>query len=217
MMGLSHHPDDDMLMRYGAATSSEGVSIVLGVHLAVCAECRLRVDAFETLGGAVLETLEPVKMVPDAFAKVLQRIDAEPARPRSAAIASTDEIAPGLAVPEAMRGLAIGPWRFLAPGLKISRVTSSDREMNLFMLRAQAGMSLFEHGHTGDEYICVLKGAFTDQDGLHRPGDMAIADAGIAHQPRVEKDGECICLVALEGTLKLNSLMGRVLQPVFGL
>jgi len=216
-MTISHHPNDDMLMRYAAATLGEGPSIVIGVHLTICTECRVRVDAFETLGGAVLETLEPVKMVPDAFAEVLRRIDSEPARPRIAAVASADEIAPGLAAPEAMRGLAIGPWRFLAPGLKISRVTSADRDMNLFMLRAQACMSLFEHGHTGDEYICVLKGAFTDQEGLHRPGDMAIADAGIAHQPHVEKDGECICLVALDGKLKLNSLMGRVLQPVFGL
>jgi putative transcriptional regulator len=116
-----------------------------------------------------------------------------------------------------MRGLAIGPWRFLAPGLKISRVTATERETNLFMLRAAPGISLFEHGHTGDEYICVLKGAFADQGGLYTPGDIAVADTGVAHQPRVEKDGECICLVALDGKLKLKSLIGRALQPIFGL
>jgi len=217
-MAFSHHPHDELLMRYAAATLNEGPSIVIGVHVAVCADCRARIETFETLGGAVLESLDATPMEPNAFSEVLRRIDSDSApRARTRVTASSAQIVPGLPVPEAMQDLTIGRWRALAPGLKIGRVTARDPETNLFMLRAAPGMSLFEHGHTGDEYICVLKGAFSDQDGTYGPGDVAIADADIAHQPSVERDGECICLVALEGKLKLNSLIGRVLQPMYGI
>jgi putative transcriptional regulator len=218
-MTLSHHPDDDVLIRYAAATLSEGPSIVIGVHLAVCTNCRARVDAFETLGGAVLQTLEPIQMASEALAGVLQRIDAEtaPSQPQYAPSIPSAEIVPGVAVPEAMRSLTIGRWRLLAPGLQISRLGAKGRDMNLFMLRAAPGSSLMEHSHTGDEYICVLKGSFSDQDGRYQPGDMAIADVEIEHKPGVESDGECICVVALEGKLRLKSLVGRILQPIYGL
>jgi putative transcriptional regulator len=216
-MKPSHHPNDDIVMRYAAATLSEGPSLVIGVHMAVCGQCRARAETFETVGGVVLNALEPTPMTPDSYAKVLKRIDADekPALPTSAAEA---EIVPGLAVPARLRAYRIGRWRTLAPGLKFSRIRSPRKSsMNVFMLRAAPGMSLLEHGHTDDEYLCVLKGSFTDQDGRHRAGDMAIASADVEHKPIVDRDGECICIVALEGKLRLRSMVGRLLQPVYGL
>lgn len=221
MMKPSHHPNDDMIMHYAAATLSEGASLVIGVHIAVCEQCRARVETFEAVGGAILGALGPAQMRPDSYAKVLQRIDAEdettlPAPARVAEI--VPEIVPGLPVPAGLREYRIGRWRTLAPGLKISRITSPAKSsMNVFMLRAAPGTSLLEHGHTDDEYLCVLKGSFTDQAGRHQPGDMAVADASIAHKPIVDQGGECICVVALEGKLRLRSMIGRVLQPVYGL
>ena len=221
MMKPSHHPNDELIMGYAAATLSEGAALVIGVHMAVCEQCRARVETYEAVGGAVLDALEPAQMLPDSYAKVLQRIDAE-AEPALPVAASTDEIAPeislGVPVPAVLREYRIGRWRALAPGLKFSRITSRKKSsMNLFMLRAAPGMSLFEHGHSGDEYLCVLKGSFTDQAGRHQPGDMAIADPGIEHKPIVDRDGECICVIALEGKLRLRSVIGRVLQPVYGI
>lgn len=216
-MKPSHHPNDDVMLRYAAATLGEGVSLVIGVHLEMCAECRARAGMFEAVGGVMLEALDPTPMAPDAYAKVLRRVDAiEPAAQPTHA--TRTEIAPGLPVPAQLRNYRIGRWRSLAPGIKFSRIaTAATNDMNVFMLRAAAGTSLLEHGHSGDEYLCVLKGAFTDQDGQHRRGDMAIADADIAHKPIVDTSEECICIVALEGKLRLRSLVGRVLQPVYGI
>lgn len=211
------HPNDDVVMRYAAATLSEGVSLVIGVHVAMCDRCRALVRTFQSVGGAILDELEPVQLAPSAYAKVLQRINSGEQIRARAPIAEA-RIAPGLDVPAAMRPYRIGRWRALAPGLKFSRVTSpTDSNMNVFMLRAAPGASLADHGHTGDEYLCVLKGSFSDQSGRHRPGDMAIADAETEHRPIVDADSECICVVALEGKLRLRSVAGRLLQPVYGL
>jgi putative transcriptional regulator len=216
-MKLSHHPNEEILMRHAAATLSEGVSLVIGVHLEMCEECRAQSRAFEALGGVLLETLEPAQMAPDAYAKVLQRIDAAD-RPELPTPVAAAELVPGLPMPTPLRHYRIGRWRTMAPGLKFSRISSpADSGMNVFMLRAAPGTSLLEHGHSGDEYLCVLKGSFTDQGGRHQRGDMAIADAHVEHKPSVGMDGECICIVALEGKLRLRSVIGRVLQPVYGI
>ena len=42
------------------------------------------------------------------------------------------------------------------------------------------------------------------------------ADAETEHQPVVDADGECICLAAVEGRLRLGGFLGRLLQPLTG-
>jgi len=153
---------------------------------------------------------------PDAFAKVLARIDSSRQTPAGSGPTS-GIIDPGVPVPDALRGYKLGPWTFAGPGLKMSKIATnpSDRS-KLFLLKAAPGASLSQHGHGGEELICVLKGSFRDDAGTYRPGDVASADASIEHRPQVSDDGDCICLVALEGGLRLRSVIGRILQPVLG-
>jgi putative transcriptional regulator len=39
----------------------------------------------------------------------------------------------------------------------------------------------------------------------------------VEHQPVVDKNGECICLAAMEGKMRFKSFIGRMLQPIFGI
>ncbi len=216
-MTPTHTPSDETLMRYAAGTLGEGPALVVGVHMSLSPISRARAETFEAIGGTMVETLAPSTITPDAFAKVLRKID-EPApaaprhEPRSA------ELVPGLAVPAPLRRYEIGPWRFLAPGLKISRIRTGRRENSkVLLLRAAPGTYLPAHGHGGEEYICVLKGSFSDQTGRYGPGDLAEADDALDHKPRVDSETECICLASIEGGLRPHSLIGRLLQPLFGL
>ena len=204
-------------MSYAAATLGEVAALVIGTHVSLCETCHAYVETCEALGGALLDDLEPANMAPDAFAKVLQEIDSE-SRKAIMRRSPRTEIVPDLPLPEMLDGYAPEKWRFLAPGLRYARIATKTSDNNtLFLLRATPGAFLPEHGHNGDEFICVLKGSFSDNGGRYVPGDLAVADASIQHKPRVELDGECICLVALEGGLRLRSVVGRMLQPVLGL
>jgi putative transcriptional regulator len=72
---------------------------------------------------------------------------------------------------------------------------------------------MLEHTHTGIEMTCVLSGAFS-QDGDHYgPGDFDLGDETVDHQPIVDEGRDCICLVAMQGKLRLNGLLGRIMQP----
>ena len=112
----------------------------------------------------------------------------------------------------------IGPWRFIQPGLRISWVSMPDEpEASALLFKVGAGRQMPEHGHTGVEYTQVLKGAFSDLSGRYASGDCIEVDDDVEHQPVADSDGDCICLAAVDGRLKLHSLVGRIVQPFMGL
>ena len=45
------------------------------------------------------------------------------------------------------------------------------------------------------------------------PGDFDLGDETMDHQVLVDPGEDCICLVAMQGDLRLNGLIGRLVQP----
>ncbi len=60
---------------------------------------------------------------------------------------------------------------------------------------------------------CVLSGAFRHDSGHFGPGDFDLGDETVDHQPIVDDGQDCVCLVAMQGELRLNGLLGRMMQP----
>ena len=81
------------------------------------------------------------------------------------------------------------------------------------MLKSGPGTKMLQHTHTGVEMTCVLSGAFRQDGSRYGPGDFDLGDETINHQPIVEGGQDCICLVAMQGELRLNGLLGRIMQP----
>ena len=72
---------------------------------------------------------------------------------------------------------------------------------------------MLQHTHTGNEITCVLSGAFREDGSHYGPGDFDLGDETIDHQLIVETGQDCLCLVAMQGELRLNGLIGRIMQP----
>src|SRR4051812_30300783 len=83
-----HHPPEELLLDYAAGSTDEPTSLTLATHLALCPECRDAVAGFESVGGALLEEIEPAALAPDALDRLLARLDEQvPASsPRSPAV-----------------------------------------------------------------------------------------------------------------------------------
>jgi len=204
----THHPREESLASLAGGTLSAGPRLVLATHLAGCRACRDRVRFFEAIGGALLDSETPGPVSDDLLAGALARLD-----PASAAPAARADRA---ATP--LGNCEIGPWRFVQPGFRISRVSiPREPEANVILLKVGAGRLVPRHGHEGVEYTQVLSGAFSDALGRYAAGDCIEADDDIDHQPTVEGDQECICLAAVEGRLRLHSFVARLLQPFLGL
>jgi putative transcriptional regulator len=218
MSNPRQHPGDETLLRHAAGQLGAGLRLVVDVHLESCPLCRERVRLFEAAGGALLESLAPAPVSPALIEKVFTRIDSgsvEPPRRPAPRRPSVD----GFALPAPMSDCAIVPWRFVHPKLRWARVTvpGAPRE-RVILLKIAAGFSAPEHGHRGLELTQVLYGAFSDGRGLYGPGDLVEADDDVEHhEPRVTADGDCLCLAAVEHPLRINSLVGRLFQPLLGI
>jgi putative transcriptional regulator len=61
----------------------------------------------------------------------------------------------------------------------------------------------------------VLQGAFADEVDRFGRGDIEIANEDLNHQPIAEMGEDCICLAATDAPLRFNSLLPRLMQPLF--
>jgi putative transcriptional regulator len=93
------------------------------------------------------------------------------------------------------------------PGASKTKVT---------LLRGRPNTKLPAHGHSGIELTQVISGSFTNPHGQYHAGDMAVADCDVDHQPLIDADDECICIVASEGRTRFHGLVARLLQPFIG-
>ncbi|RYF75113.1 MAG: transcriptional regulator, partial [Comamonadaceae bacterium] len=145
---IRHHPEDSLLLAYAAGQLPAGPAIVIASHIENCAHCCQRMQEFEAVGGALLETIDPVLLEPQALARAMAAIDAGDAEPRkrrpaTALGAGWPALPPGARWPQALRGCTIAPWRWVGPGMHWSRVTMPhDPDGNLFLLRMGPGKKL---------------------------------------------------------------------------
>jgi putative transcriptional regulator len=208
-MSIIHHPSDATLSAFASGTLDEARGIVVAAHLALCAQCRGAVHAFEEAGGALLDDVAPEAMSAGALQRAM------------AALGPLDIISPAIRGAAAVRDLpaplshyAVGRWRWIGRGVQWRSVeVASDEGVRVFMLKAAPGTKLPRHRHTGTEWTCVFDGAFTHALGRYGAGDFDEADESVEHDPVVDAADGCVCLVALQGHIELQSWLGRLIQP----
>lgn len=209
-----HHPKNTTLAEFAAGTLDEGRSLVVASHLANCGECREFVSALEEAGGQMLTAIEPVAMAPGAAACALSLLERETSDASRAQAPKPTAMPVWQSEQKTMLGYELGPWRWVGPGLhhRVVKVPS-EGGTRVFMLKAAPGLKIPEHSHTGTELTSVLSGAFIHEGGRFAAGDCDDADHDDSHSPVIDGNEECICLVAMQGELKLSGLFGRLMQP----
>jgi putative transcriptional regulator len=220
-MTIVHHPTDVLLSAYASRTLDEARALVVATHLSFCPRCRAAAGIFEEAGGVLLEAAEPVPMAPDALQRAMARLDRDSGAASDAAARAARPAAPGVALddedirlPAPLLHYPLGSWRRLGRGVQYRAVdVASDQGVRVFMLKAEPGTKLPRHTHTGTEWTCVFEGAFRHDCGRYGPGDFDEADDSIEHDPVVDNDVACLCLVAMQGTIRLQSLLGQLIQP----
>lgn len=214
---IRHHPDDGLLLKLATGHLPAAAALVVATHAELCPRCAARLRQFESLGGVLLDAAAPAELSPQAFARTLERIDAENHRavaaPRRAPRRPRPPLPDGLRWPASLEACEISGWRWFAPGMRWARVRLPQApEANSFLLRMAAGKRVAAHGHRGLELTQVLYGAFDDGHLALHAGDFEAADERVAHRPVVlEEGGECVCLASLDGRLQFEGWLGRLL------
>lgn len=213
-MSANRHPSGETLAAFAAGSLTAGPRLIVETHVHGCPECRDSVRACEAIGGVLLDEIEPAEPPVDLLSRTLAGIEVACSRLASKGTSSAEPF-PG--APATLQRCRIGPWRFVQPGLRIAMVTPpGEVEASAMLMRVGAGRQMPNHTHAGVEYTQVLAGAYTDANGRYAAGDFDEADGEVTHQPHAERLEDCICLAAVEGRLRLTSLVGRLAQSLLG-
>lgn len=217
-----HHPSLELLLDYAAGSTGEAAGLALATHLALCPECREVVAQLESVGGALLEAIEPAAVPSEALDSLLARLDKPVPVPDHRSPA--DAAAPGLLpdpVPQPLRsyigqGLGAIRWKRVMRGVEQADiVTGRGRQSNVRarLLRIAPGVRVPRHTHDGTEMTLVLAGGFSDGDKQYQRGDFSFCDGQDDHSPVADDDGECLCLTVTDAPLRMTGPLMQLLNP----
>ncbi|MFN4140553.1 ChrR family anti-sigma-E factor [Aestuariivirga sp.] len=216
-MTPTHHLDASTLLAYAAGTLDEAFTVVAASHIALCPACRGAVRAAEGLGGELFDRMADTAISAGCRARTMAALD-QAGLHRLPVPGPKPELPVPLARLLPSQRLDEIGWKRKAPGVAIFDVKlPTGAKGQLKLLRIGAGRAMPEHGHGGEEITLVLKGAYRDHLGRFGAGDVADLDEEIEHQPVVEADGDCICLVATERPTRFKSFAARLMQPFVGI
>jgi putative transcriptional regulator len=212
-MTIHHHPAGELLTAFAAGVLDLGQHVAIATHLVGCSHCRAAVRTMEHVGGAVLAGLPPTAMSTGALAAIEARLNNAVAATTPARGAAGLADVPGL--PGFVRDFPAQPWKWIAPKVHLRPVQlPAESATRVFLLKSRPGTKMIEHTHTGIEMSCVLSGSFVHAGGHFGPGDFDFGDGTLDHDVMIDSADDCVCLVAMQGDLKLNGMIGRLLQPL---
>lgn len=212
-----HHPCEATLLAYSFGNLPEASALAVACHLTFCRPCRRTAELVDVVGGILLDELPPDPLAGDR----LERTMAQLAANAQAATAADDRAVAGgpewAWMPEPLRRYLPGRWSWIGPGAKQIIVVRRDSQgSSARLLRLAPRAALPDHGHTGVELACVLRGSFSDERGRFTAGDLCEAGPGFRHQPVAGSEDGCICLLATSGSLQLFGMLGRLAQWALG-
>jgi putative transcriptional regulator len=219
------HVQQELLLDYASGSLPAPVSLLVATHLTLCPDCRGVTADFETVGGALLEDIDPIAMAADAMEAALDGLDDEMVEAgRDGGQSSPDPDAapdpdagpaPTPLVLSRLLGTTIDEiaWNRRARGVAEVELPCGDDRYSASLLRIDPDIAIPNHTHEGEELTLVLRGAFSDADGHYGRGDVCHATPEVAHAPVADPGEACVCLVVADGSVKLTGLVGRMLNP----
>ncbi|MCA8884887.1 MAG: ChrR family anti-sigma-E factor [Rhodobacteraceae bacterium] len=209
---VMHHIPDEYLMAYSAGILPESFSLVVASHVSLSDDSRARLEAFDAVGGAVLETVAPGEVTDDSLAATLALIGGAPPDPAPAAAPVATGIFPGPLQAYVGGDVDTVAWRPIGKGARQAILVSGE-SASVRLLYIPSGIAMPDHGHHGTEMTLVLQGAFRDESGEFHRGDIELADASDQHTPVAIGPTPCICLTATDARLRFKTLLPRLAQP----
>ncbi len=206
---IEHHLTDALLMGYSAATLPEAFSLTIATHVSMCDECRARLGAFDSIGGAMLDAAETPAMDPSAMVAALTAARLPPAAPP---MRRKRGILPTPLQSYVGGDLEAVKWRAVGQGVR-QAILPTQGGATARLLHIRAGTAVPDHGHNGTELTLVLQGAFMDDGARFARGDIEIATEELDHSPIADIGDDCICLAATDAPLRFRGWVARIAQP----
>ena len=207
---ISKHPKPELLVEYVSGALSIAPAISITTHIQFCDKCSQLTESLAEIGGELLEATEAMPVSGTLLEEVLSCLDesttlteAIPEHPKN----MVDDLV--LTLPKFIQKILPEgslAWKFLSPSLRTAAISVGEEVHELALHKIKAGGKAPEHNHRGCEITVVLKGSFSDEDGIYHPGDFMVREVGEVHRPLAAQNEECICLSVLEAPIELTGV-----------
>jgi len=212
---IRHHLSDEYLVEYAAGSLEEPESLVVASHLAMCPECRSRVETFEAIGAALLEEGDSEQVLEHEFEAVMSKISV--ATPGAAPERIHFDQTTMRLIPAPLReylnaDLKELSWKRSGRGIQEASLKQTGNT-RISLLRIRPDQNIPSHTHTGQEFTLILDGGYTDGEAHFGQGDVSHLDGSIEHAPVADPNRPCLCLSVRTGPARLTGKLGRLLNP----
>ena len=229
---IQHHPTDNILVEFAAGTLDTAQAVAVNAHMHFCTKCQQNIKKMEQTGGAMLDSLDPEALAENSFDKLLSAIEVMAAESISTNHGTDDTLInnkidlrsdeavkiardygrlPNV-VAKMMSQKAL-KWRYINSSLKTSHLIAGQNGHQVSLQKISAGGVAPEHDHSGTEMTVVLKGSFSDKEGIYQEGDFILKEPGQIHQPISARNEDCLCLSVESAPVKLTGFFGRMVNP----
>ena len=229
---IQHHPTDNILVEFAAGTLDTAQAVAVNAHMHFCTKCQQNIKKMEQTGGAMLDSLDPEALAENSFDKLLSAIEVMAAESISTNHGTDDTLInnkidlrsdeavkiardygrlPNV-VAKMMSQKAL-KWRYINSSLKTSHLIAGQNVHQVSLQKISAGGVAPEHDHSGTEMTVVLKGSFSDKEGIYQEGDFILKEPGQIHQPISARNEDCLCLSVESAPVKLTGFFGRMVNP----
>ena len=218
MKHTNHHPDEELLATYSAASLPLSQALCISTHIEHCHECASKAQRLNLVGGELMQQLKPA-LPSSAFKKsLLDNIDALSEK-QEKDDENTERQGNIPSVPHCLTQFINDDydeldWKRVSPDIHSFELCRDSNGAKVELLKIKAGGTSSKHTHMGDEYTVILEGSFSDEDGVYGQGDFMLRDSSHQHTPVATQDSECICLAVTEAPIQLMGFFGRLLNPL---
>lgn len=219
---INHHPDDNLLTEYTSGSLPWAVSLSVCAHIQLCPHCRERAANLSKIGGVLLNASVAEPCSASAFEQLMQRIHQAPEKSETpdSHLVSNRVIAKDTAlqnIPKVIKKLlpANGKlkWRSVSTSLKMAKLITGQHDYEVALQHVASGGSIVEHDHGGMEITLVLKGSFSDDQGVYSEGDFLVRNSGEIHRPTATLHQDCLCFTVVAAPVRLTGFLGRIVNP----
>jgi putative transcriptional regulator len=229
---IQHHPSDNILVEFAAGTLDTAQAVAVNAHLHFCTKCQQNIKKMEQTGGAMLDSLDPEALADNSFDKLLSAIDVIAANNISRNLNTNGIFVNSKSDLRSEEALKVAhdygrlpnvvakmmsqktlKWRYVNSSLQTSLLVAGQNVHQVSLQKISAGGVAPEHDHSGTEMTVVLKGSFSDKDGIYQEGDFILKEPGQIHQPISARNEDCLCLSIESAPVKLTGFFGRMVNP----
>jgi putative transcriptional regulator len=212
------HFADDLLLEHTVGAASEGATLAVACHLALCGVCRDTAADLDRIGESLLAA-QPASPRPEVLTRVLAHVDegARPPAPRrerglpAVLEGKVPPVPPALV--SALAALPDPRWKWLAPGISAIVLHEEDRAVAR-LIRLRPGLVIPIHDHGASEHTVVFAGGLDDEHVQLGAGDALTMEPGDRHEQTAAPGGDCYALIVSEAPPRPLTWRGRILKRI---